>query len=97
MNVLAIQRSWGKEIKKLNKRVELKHTSLNLTKTLGLFWRALPEKQDSVYFEGEKNREPTLSPTRSRRQIFGGNEDGSDPNCSQIMPFHIRGNYKTLE
>lgn len=35
-----MQGSWGEEIKKLNKQVELKHTSLNLCYSLGLFWRA---------------------------------------------------------
>lgn len=53
VNVLAMQSSWGEEIKKLNKRVELKHTSLTLTKTqcysLGLFWRALHPKNRFLF------------------------------------------------
>lgn len=65
VNVLAIPRSWGEEIKKLNKRVGLKHTSLNLTKTLrySLIVESNAPKQNSIYSE-EGNRKPTISPTR---------------------------------
>ena len=61
VNVLAMQRTWGEEIKKLNKRVELKHTSLNLTKTLcyslGLFWTAQPPQNRFLFiFRGKKQK-----------------------------------------
>lgn len=61
----------------------------------GLILESSSQKQNSIYFE-EKNRKPTISPTRWGNR-FLGNEDGSVLNCSQIMPFHIRGNKKTLE
>lgn len=93
MNVLAIRRGWGEEIKKLNKRVELKHTSLNLTKTrhysLGLFWRALRKrKKESYLFEGGKTENLKLV-QQEWRKCFLWSQDGLI--CNKIMPFHIRG------
>lgn len=93
MNVLAIRRGWGEEIKKLNKRVELKHTSLNLTKTrhysLGLFWRALRKrKKESYLFEGGKTENLKLV-QQEWRKCFLWSQDGLI--CHKIMPFHIRG------
>lgn len=58
------------KIKKLNKQVALKHTSLSLTKTLryslSLFWRALRNNTTFFfffYFEEKNRRKPTISPT----------------------------------
>lgn len=90
MNVLAIQGSWGEEIKKLNKRVELKHTSLNLTKSLcyslGLFWSALPKNRIPFILRRKTENLPLVQQQGGDR--FLGNEDGSVLKCSQIMPFH---------
>lgn len=79
MNVLAIQRSWGEEIKKLNKRVELKHTSLNLTKACFTHWayfgELYPKNRILFILKGKTENLPLVQQEVGER--FLGNEDGS--------------------
>lgn len=99
VNVLAIQGSWGEEIKKLNKRVELKHRSLNLTKTLcyslGLFWKALP-KNRILFILRRKTENLPLVQQEGGNRFFG--ERGWQ--SAELQPNYAiphNGNKKTLE
>lgn len=69
VNVLAIRRSWVEEIKDLNKRVELKHTSLTQQKlciTDPVYFELYPKNRILFIFRGQNKK----SPTKRGREIF---------------------------
>lgn len=75
VNVLAIERSRGEEIKKLNKRVKLKHTPLNLTKTLcyslGLFWSTLPQNRILFILRRKTENLPLVQQEEGEKDFWG--------------------------